>query len=490
MKKYLKIPLLVVGIVFFFSSIFLSNSYIFLWRDSNEFNSQRLNSSAVSEKINIYANNGWIDLKLAGKCSGSGTHLDPYVLRDLVINGDHTGSCIVVDSTTRFFKIVNCTVYHAGTEHYDAGIALIDADNGQLINNTVHTNSRHGILVSWSSYVSVTGNNIYNNYEDGIFVDFGFNVNVTGNTMDSNWDGIQISYGSNNRITGNTITNNHIGIHVYHSEDYFISNNIFSGNNQDTSGIPIETNPIPTAVIVVIIAVIVPIILIAIIVVYKKRTSRRAIIEDKIVPKIKEIDFFPLKEVKSVKPRPPPETKVSDIISKTCPQCGQKLYSNAKFCIKCGQKIEEDQIIPSISEIIEDKAPQIVIAEVSSPKFEQEPKTPTISESKELNIPQMKSDDLEIPPILEEKDGTKLAEIPDLKTEVIQPPPLIREEKEPDREIEQILPLVEQEQNVSPVLDIKKKHPKMVRNYCQFCGDELKKGAIFCPQCGTKVKKK
>jgi rubrerythrin len=67
---------------------------------------------------------------------------------------------------------------------------------------------------------------------------------------------------------------------------------------------------------------------------------------------------------------------------------------------------------------------------------------------------------------------------------------VIREEKEERQVIENSLTETEEKQPVPPILDVKKEKSKVINYFCKFCGIKLNKKATFCPQCGTRVKKK
>lgn len=107
--------------------------------NSREFDSNALlQTSQISGKI--YIDNNWTDTKNAELCTGSGTSTDPYVIEDLEIDANNTGSCILIKSSNEYFKIENCTLINSGSELVDAGILLIHADNAEIIDNTILNN--------------------------------------------------------------------------------------------------------------------------------------------------------------------------------------------------------------------------------------------------------------------------------------------------------------------------------------------------------------
>ena len=71
---------------------------------SNSYN-KKLRTAKISAPIHI--NNNWSAAQLAGNCTGSGIWGDPYVIEDLIINGQNSSSCILIENTNKFFKIEN-----------------------------------------------------------------------------------------------------------------------------------------------------------------------------------------------------------------------------------------------------------------------------------------------------------------------------------------------------------------------------------------------
>ncbi|MFX0000846.1 MAG: nitrous oxide reductase family maturation protein NosD, partial [Candidatus Hermodarchaeota archaeon] len=183
--------------------------------------------SAVSGKIHIIDNSVWLDFKNVGKCTGSGTYSDPYVIEDLIIDGGDSGICILIENSDVFFKIENCTFYKSGEFWGDAGIRLLGVSNGALINNNASYN-RRGIWLEDSNNNTISGNTVNNNGDEGISLYFNNNYNtISGNTANNNRGaGILLEYDNNNNtISGNTANNNTIGIGLL-----FSNNNNISGN--------------------------------------------------------------------------------------------------------------------------------------------------------------------------------------------------------------------------------------------------------------------
>ncbi len=220
-------------------------------------NFDHLESSKVSGKIHI--NNNWSDTKTAGICSGEGTYSNPYIIKDLIIDGGGSGNCILIENTTEYFKIENCTTYNSGS-YSSAGILLLNVNNSILIDNTCFSNE-WGIALRYSSNNTILGNTVNTNSR-GIYVYSGMKNNISLNEASNNdyvgiyishsefnlicrnvannnyWAGIDLSYSRQNNISGNTLINtDYTGIYLAYSY-----NNEFSDNEIIKGGITIQAS--------------------------------------------------------------------------------------------------------------------------------------------------------------------------------------------------------------------------------------------------------
>lgn len=216
----------------------------------------------------------------------------------------------------------------------------------------------------------------------------------------------------------------------------------------------------------------------------------------------------------------PGSVKTEEKSINACPHCGQRLYAEAIFCSMCGKKVEEDQVIPSISEWKEKLKPKIPDLKVEKIQL-----VPDIIEEKTIaEIPPIKHEEVLTRKKTEKKKQKfcpncnalvgRYSEIckhcgyelikrchicgdylshnkqhicKELKGIVF------KEEKEERQVTEESLTGTEENQPVPPILnkkvDILEKL-KVIPYICKFCRMELNKKATFCPQCGTRVKKK
>ena len=163
--------------------------------------STKLKGSAPPNKIYVVGTN-WSDAATQWWCSGSGTEEDPYVIEDLEIDGQDQYSGILIQNSTAYFRIENCTLLNIGSENSEkAGIQLINASNGYILNNTVKTNSagNYGIYLANDSDSNVIENNTVNYLEIGIYLKYNCGNNtLIGNTAESNTGNGIRSLGYNN----------------------------------------------------------------------------------------------------------------------------------------------------------------------------------------------------------------------------------------------------------------------------------------------------
>ncbi|MFW9783836.1 MAG: nitrous oxide reductase family maturation protein NosD [Candidatus Heimdallarchaeota archaeon] len=209
----------------------------------------KLNHSKNFNKIYINGTADWIDFRNAGYCSGLGTYSDPYVIEDLIIDGEGIGSCIRIENSNVYFRIENCTLYNSGYDFYysEAAIMLFNVNNSYLTQNQVFdnfvgvysygfnnsiientiVNNQIGALADGECVIS--NNNISNNL-CGIFcINY---LNISHNYINNNDQfGILINWGGYNLIEYNSVEdNNGIGIFLDDSHYNIISNNNCSNN--------------------------------------------------------------------------------------------------------------------------------------------------------------------------------------------------------------------------------------------------------------------
>ncbi len=183
-------------------------------------------------------------------CFGSGTLDDPYIIENVIINGQESTSCITIRNSNVYFIIRNCILYNSGWSlfNWDSGIKLINTNNGNILNNNcsynngfgilqigcsnnnfsgniVNHNSHHGIY-SWSiDKINIFENEINYNQITGIYFWFSYKNNISDNIINSNQNGIYLIMSSNNFITSNYLVDNNVSIYQFWSGGNFISEN-------------------------------------------------------------------------------------------------------------------------------------------------------------------------------------------------------------------------------------------------------------------------
>lgn len=201
-------------------------------------------------------------------CSGSGTLEDPYILENIIIDGQSSGSCITIKNSRAYFIIRNCTLYNSGGRSFfnlAAGIKLVNTKNGWLLNNTcsynngdgileicgnnnnyskntVNHNSYHGIHNWWSDYNNFFENEIKFNGINGFYFIFSDLHEINKNAIDYNLNGISFIISNNNSVINNYIVGNNVSIYQFMSRG-----NIFKDNKFEYELPP----PIPPEIIVV-----------------------------------------------------------------------------------------------------------------------------------------------------------------------------------------------------------------------------------------------
>ncbi len=258
-RKTKIIRLLILGILFALSPIFVTNlSFTTRDRDTtlnynDDFDHDNLKVTAISGKIHIDGNAGWAAFRSAGNCTGGGTYSNPYVIKNLIIDGGGSGSCIKIENSDVYFRIESCTLNNSG-EYPDAGIVLESVSNGVLFNNEVSNNNNSGIQVSNSNNNEISTNIIRNNRFSELFLGNSNNNIISGNTVinnDNNEDGILIKYNSqNNTITGNTCETSFYGISIDDSDNNVVSENTVINNSNAGIAILLADNNIITRNIV------------------------------------------------------------------------------------------------------------------------------------------------------------------------------------------------------------------------------------------------
>ena len=205
-------------------------------------------------------------------CSGKGSFSEPYVIENLEIDANYSGSGIKIQFSSRFARIENCIILNANDSDSDSGILIDNSDNvtiadniclnnadfgiffgGGCKNNTILLNFIEGSSTKTGIYLAdgCNNNTILNNTitstgndttNTGIFLlEYCYNNTIQDNIVSNNRGmGIQLSrHCSNNTIVGNEVNEN--DLHGIFLNDR-CNNNTISGNtvNENENGILLE----------------------------------------------------------------------------------------------------------------------------------------------------------------------------------------------------------------------------------------------------------
>jgi parallel beta-helix repeat protein len=164
-------------------------------------------------------------------CNGKGIKDNPYVIENITLNGNNSRSCIIIeDSTLVYFIIRNCTLYNS-TSSNNAGIKLINTNNGTLINNNCSLNGGYGVYLINSYNNTIFNNTIHQNNNDGIYLESSSDNKMSNNSINYNGDdGIYLyDYSDENTIFGNEIIDNTdegLYIHSFCDDNVILENDI------------------------------------------------------------------------------------------------------------------------------------------------------------------------------------------------------------------------------------------------------------------------
>jgi len=166
-------------------------------------------------------------------CIGSGTSSNPYILKDLNIDGQSSSNCIFIENTNAFFRIEGCSLVNSASGLDYGAIKLENVNNSQLINNDCSNNNGNGIYLSQCYNNIILGNILNYNEEFGLLLEASSKNTVSGNIANNNYHGIYLGLSKNNNISLNTVFNNSWnGIYLSSSStnNTLFKNNISSNN--------------------------------------------------------------------------------------------------------------------------------------------------------------------------------------------------------------------------------------------------------------------
>jgi len=164
----------------------------------------------------IHVDNNWSDTKNTYDwCSGSGTIGSPYIIENVKIDAQNSGSCIYIANSNDYFIIQNCTLINSQASPNSA-IRLDFVSNGKIIDNNCSNNNGRAISLYSASNMFIEDNNLVNNGY-GITLSYCYNTIVAKNYIqDSDFYGIYLWDSDNNLITENEVNHNGYYAGGYH----------------------------------------------------------------------------------------------------------------------------------------------------------------------------------------------------------------------------------------------------------------------------------
>ena len=181
--------------------------------------------------IVIDGNSAWNTIVTEPWCNGAGTWNDPFIIENVTIDAQNSGSCIEISYSDVFFIIRNCTLYNSEFGGNYAGIFIYRTDNGQLLNNTCYSNNNYGINLEESRNFTIYKNIVNDNYVGGIRLYKSINNSVSGNIATLSIHGIELEQSDDNLVLENEVCDNgDRGIYLYDCHDNIISDNIALNN--------------------------------------------------------------------------------------------------------------------------------------------------------------------------------------------------------------------------------------------------------------------
>ncbi|MFW9819665.1 MAG: NosD domain-containing protein, partial [Candidatus Thorarchaeota archaeon] len=172
-----------------------------------------------------------------GVISGNGSSPNPYLIENLIIDGNNVSSCIYIFYTSAYFIIKNCTFYNSTENNSGGGIKLEQVKNGNIYNNTITYNNGNGISLIYSTVNNTIYNNtITRNRKFGIFCYFDSDDNkiLTNKFSNNFYEGIGGYLSNNVTVKRNIFRDNRGGLYLENDcINWTLYNNYFLLNLQE-----------------------------------------------------------------------------------------------------------------------------------------------------------------------------------------------------------------------------------------------------------------
>ncbi|WP_457917440.1 right-handed parallel beta-helix repeat-containing protein [Candidatus Lokiarchaeum ossiferum] len=218
-----------------------SNSKTEPFKNSETFHIHSPIAGNTHPPISIDGNN-W---SIYCEASGLGTFENPYMISDLIIDGNGSDG-IFINSSTAYGIIKNCTVLNSMT-----GIKIWNSKNIKVENTLINDSKEHciwtffsencvfsynilengphgGMWISNSKFITISNSNVSNNLNYGIGIGTSIYCTISNNYISNNpYCGILLS-GTNHIIQDNVIYNNRERGIIVCDSDHLIQRNMIS----------------------------------------------------------------------------------------------------------------------------------------------------------------------------------------------------------------------------------------------------------------------
>lgn len=189
-------------------------------------NSISLDVFTVETPIYIDGDTNFTDTAIARGWSGDGTGSAPFLIQNILINGDGSQDLITIQNTNMYFQIRDSSFNDSNKAIY-----LYFAPNGVITNNII-THSGIGLWIANSFNTTTTNNTISNTWDTAIYYDRSDNGTIDGNTLFDNYQGIYFERADYHLVTNNMISDSWTGFYASLSSYNNISHNTAWGNQE------------------------------------------------------------------------------------------------------------------------------------------------------------------------------------------------------------------------------------------------------------------
>ncbi|MBD3255930.1 MAG: hypothetical protein GF383_12610 [Candidatus Lokiarchaeota archaeon] len=173
---------------------------------------ESVRSSGYWSLTRIHIDNNWTVTSGKSWCNYEDGY---YVIENVTIDAQGSGSGIMVENSNDPFIIQNCTLINSGSSSKNAGIFINRTKNGIVRNNTIKNNFKGVYLLEYSEEIVVDNNTFIDNENCAIHLYVGCVYNeIKGNNFYRNKYGIAINSGPYSPCDNNTIIDNNIEDHL------------------------------------------------------------------------------------------------------------------------------------------------------------------------------------------------------------------------------------------------------------------------------------